>query len=175
MATTYSLRDLGISPGQATTNELELELPPYVQGGESYAVASDVVPAVLDVTAMTQGTSFRLRFDASYEGPCARCLEPATFVARVDVHMVHDPDAQEDDLRSEHVDDVALQLDVTSWAREEVGLRFPSRVICQESCLGLCPQCGVNRNDDPDHAHEVPTDSRWDALKGLQLDEGDEG
>ena len=61
----------------------------------------------------------------------------------------------------------------TGWAQEEVGLQFPTQLLCRPDCRGLCPQCGENLNEHPDHAHEVQTDSRWDALKGLQL-EGDE-
>lgn len=192
--TTCSLRDLGISPGQARHEDLQLELVPYVQGavefaddhgggkapksssaaapkGIEYVPTSPVVPAVLDVTAMTEGHSFRLRFEAAYEGPCSRCLEPATFLAKVDVHAVHDADAEEEDLRSDHVDDQRNELDVTAWAQEEVGVLFPTRVLCRPDCRGLCPQCGIDLNEHPDHGHEQPTDSRWDALKGLELDE----
>jgi uncharacterized protein len=192
--TTFQLRDLGISPGQARHDELELELPPYVQGaieyaddhgggkaprksvpapvGIDYVVAGGTVPAKLDVTAMTEGNSFRLRFSATYTGPCARCLEPASFTADVDSHIVHDPDADVEDeqLRSHHVDDSTNQLDVTAWAQEEVGLQFPTRLLCRPDCRGLCPQCGIDLNEHPDHAHEKPTDSRWDALRALQVD-----
>lgn len=192
--TTYSLRDLGINAGQATHADLDLELVPYVQGaieyvdaggekgpalapkvpshtGIEYSVQGGSVPAQLDVTAMTEGVSFRLRFAASYEGPCARCLEPATWSTDVDAHAVHDADSEDDELRSDHVDDQANLLDVSAWAREEVGLLFPTRVLCRPDCRGLCGECGVNLNEHPEHAHEKPTDSRWDALKDLQLEE----
>lgn len=195
MATTYSLRDLGLSPGQAKHEELALELVPYVQGavefidaggkapvlgpkaptpaGIEYSVAADSVQARLDITAMTEGHSYRLRFHADYTGPCARCLEPAAWSTDVDAHMVHDPDTEDEELRSDHVDDRLNQLDVSGWAQEEVGVRFPTKVLCRRDCRGLCGQCGENLNEHPDHAHEKPADSRWDALRDLQL-EGDE-
>ena len=192
--TTYSLRDLGINAGQAAHAELELELVPYVQGvikyvdaggergpalspkvptndGIAYTVEGGAVPAKLDVTAMTEGVSFRLRFHADFSGPCARCLEPATWSADVDAHSVHDADTDDEDLRSDHVDDSTNLLDVSAWAREEIGLRFPTKVLCRADCRGLCAQCGIDLNEHPDHAHEKPADSRWDALKGLQLEE----
>lgn len=197
MGTTYSIRDLGISPGQAKHEELSIELVPYVQGavdyvdaggkapvlsapqpaaaGIEYAVAGGAVPGQLDVTAMTEGESYRLRFAATYSGPCARCLEDASWSVDIDAHMVHDSDAEEEELRSDHVDDQHSELDVSAWAREEVGLRFPTKVLCRPDCAGLCPQCGINLNDNPGHAHEKPTDSRWDALKGLALEGDGEG
>ncbi|MCW2925915.1 MAG: hypothetical protein JWM98_3319 [Thermoleophilia bacterium] len=195
-STTFSLRDLGISPGQSRHDEMDVALPPYVQGaiefgddtgggkapksqqpgpppGIAYGVAGDTVAVQLDTTAMTEGTSFRLRFEADYSGPCARCLEPATLHIDVDAHEVHDHDApvEDEDLRSEHVDEQALLLDISAWAQEAVGLRFPTRVLCRPDCRGLCPVCGVDLNEHPDHAHEQPVDTRWDALKGLQLPE----
>ncbi|MCW2928561.1 MAG: hypothetical protein JWM86_2529 [Thermoleophilia bacterium] len=194
MGTTYSLRDLGINAGQAKQIELELELVPYVQGaieyvdaggekgpvlgpkppvssGIEYEVAGGSVPAKLDVTAMTEGNSFRLRFAATYTGPCARCLEPASWSVEIDAHAVHDADTDEEELRSDHVDDQTNLLDVSAWAREEVGLLFPTRVLCRPDCRGLCAQCGENLNDNPDHGHEKPSDSRWDALKELALED----
>jgi uncharacterized protein len=191
--TTYSLRDLGISPGQAKHEELALELVPYVQGavefaddhgggkapksatpaakGIEYAPRATPVPAALDVTAMTEGHSFRLRFDATFVGPCSRCLEDAAVDISVDSHVVHDADSDEEELRSDHVSDQRNELDVTGWAQEEVGVQFPTQVLCRPDCRGLCPQCGLNRNEHSDHVHEQPTDSRWDALKGLQLED----
>ncbi|MCB0879668.1 MAG: DUF177 domain-containing protein [Thermoleophilia bacterium] len=185
--TTYSLRDLGISPGQSKSEELSLDLPPYHQGGVdfvpehggkaptaatvAYVPVTSPVPARLDITAMTEGTSFRLRFSADYEGPCSRCLEPASWHVDIDVFAVHDEASDDEELRSDHVDDTVHELDVTGWAQEEVGVEFPTQVLCREDCRGLCAQCGVNLNDEPDHAHEQPTDSRWDALKDLQLEE----
>lgn len=195
MGTTYSLRDLGISPGQAKQEHLEVEVAPYVQGaiefaddggggkapksqqpgrppGIEYSPKGNAVAATLDVNAMTEGTAFRLRFETDYEGPCARCLEPATLHVSVDDHIVHDETSDEPELRSDHVDDRLLQLDVSGWAQESVGVRFPTRVLCRPDCRGLCPQCGVDLNEHPDHAHEQPADSRWDALRALQLEEG---
>ena len=194
MSTTFNLRDLGISPGQSRHDELQLELVPYVQGGIEfaddggggkapksqqpgkppgieYAVLGDVVAAQLDTTAMTEGYSYRLRFHADYTGPCARCLEPAAWSADVDAHAIHDADTEDEELRSDYVDDKLNELDVSAWAQEEVGVRFPTRVLCRRDCSGLCGQCGVNLNEHPEHAHEQPADSRWDALRGLQLED----
>jgi len=197
MGTTYSLRDVGLSPGQSKHEELELELPPYVQGAVElvidgakspvlapkapppqrveYVPGGGPVPAKLDVTAMTEGHSFRLRLQEEYVGPCARCLEPAMFQADIDAHIVHDPDSEADDLRSDHVDDQLNLLDVSAWAQEEVGLVFPTRVLCRPDCRGLCVECGENLNDNPEHGHEKPPDSRWDALRNLQLEDSPEG
>ena len=171
MGTTYSLRDLGIFAGQSKHENVVLELDPYHQAGVDYAPRSGRADADLDVTAMTEGASFRLRFHVDYDGPCARCLEPATLAIDVDDHEVHDENAEEEELRSDHVDDKLLELDISAWAHESIGLRFPVRVLCRKDCRGLCAECGVNLNEHPDHDHEKPTDSRWDALRQLAIED----
>ncbi len=193
--TTFSLRDVGLSPGQSRHEDIQLVLVPYVQGGVEfipegggkvrrsseirYAPVASPVSGRLDVTAMDSGWSFRLRFAADFTGPCSRCLADASLHVDVDAHEVHDPDADageegSEDLVSTHVVPHGPALDVTQWAQECVALQFPSQLLCRVDCAGLCAQCGINRNDHPDHAHEQPTDSRWDALKALQVDDASE-
>ena len=38
--------------------------------------------------------------------------------------------------------------------------------MCREDCAGLCPECGINLNDAPDHHHDA-VDIRWAALQEL--------
>lgn len=40
-----------------------------------------------------------------------------------------------------------MDLDVTDDIRQEILLSVPVRVLCQENCRGLCPQCGTNLNE----------------------------
>ena len=45
-------------------------------------------------------------------------------------------------------------------------LDLPLAPLCSEDCLGLCPECGVRMEDDPQHAHDT-SDPRWAALAAL--------
>lgn len=55
--------------------------------------------------------------------------------------------------------------------QDAVGLEFPTRVLCREDCKGLCPNCGVNWNEQSCDCTTEQTDSRWDKLRELSLDE----
>lgn len=55
-------------------------------------------------------------------------------------------------------------IDVEPLLRDRVVVELPFRPLCRSECLGLCPQCGVDLNADPDHQHESPADSRWARL-----------
>lgn len=172
MTTHLDLRDLGLSAGQSRREQVELTVQPYRQSGVSYVMqGSDTVPAQLDVTVMASGMHLRLRFDAKLVGPCARCLEDAVVPVHVDSHEVHDPAAGDDDLVSEFVDDDQHRLDLAAWAQTAVGLEFPARVLCREDCAGLCTQCGTNLNASTCDCTVDTHDPRWDALKGLKLDD----
>ena len=50
--------------------------------------------------------------------------------------------------------------------RDAVVLDLPIAPLCQEDCLGLCPECGVNLNEVSQHSHDV-IDPRWAALGAL--------
>lgn len=180
--TILSLRDLGVSPGSAKGVERFIALPPYVQAGIDYVPTGGGTDAQLDISGMVEGMAYHLRFDADYVGPCARCLEPATFHAHVDAYQVHDPravpvpeDEEGEELRSDHVDDERMELDLTGWAREEVGLLFPTKVLCREDCPGLGSTYADPPSEDEVDADGNPIDPRWAALKALQSGDADPG
>jgi uncharacterized protein len=53
---------------------------------------------------------------------------------------------------------------------EAVVLHEPQRVLCNESCKGLCPRCGADLNEESCDCGPEPVDSRWEALKRLRED-----
>ena len=48
--------------------------------------------------------------------------------------------------------------------------RCPRRSRAGRTAPGLCPQCGANLNEDPEHAHEAEPDPRWAKLSELKFD-----
>ena len=57
-----------------------------------------------------------------------------------------------------------LIVDDDTDLRDTLVEALPLQPLCKEDCLGLCPQCGVDLNEDPDHHHDV-TDIRFAALE----------
>jgi uncharacterized protein len=96
-----------------------------------------------------------------------RCLEPATPSFAVDAREVDQPGGGEE-LTSPYISDG--ELDLAGWARDALALTLPSQLTCRPDCAGLCPQCGANLNDDPEHAHEREPDPRWAKLSELRFD-----
>jgi uncharacterized protein len=140
-----------------------------VLGGERYRATPGLVPARLDVSRTTaNGYALRLRFQAALDGPCMRCLEPATPGFEIDAREVSLP-GQGEELESPYVEhDV---LDVEAWARDALALSLPDKLLCRSECAGLCPVCGTDLNQSgPAHRHESEPDPRWAKLSELRFD-----
>jgi uncharacterized protein len=73
--------------------------------------------------------------------------------------VVQDPDAHAIELD---------QINLLPMVRENVLLALPLAPLCADTCAGLCPTCGVNRNDTPCTCAEPPADNRWNALDDLK-------
>lgn len=85
---------------------------------------------------------------------CDRCLE--TFTLPVDAQMNVElapkgdaPKAAEmelkgEDMNLEYYEGDELELD--PYIFEEVMLAVPIKSLCKETCRGICPTCGKNRN-----------------------------
>ena len=149
-----------------------MEVQPYKQAGFAYAALENEVPARVTLNVMQSGFAFRLRMKPEFTGPCARCLEEATLTLRIDSYEVHDPSDGDEDLVSDFV--AADDLHVADWAQDAIGLEFPHRVLCAEDCRGLCATCGTNLNEVECACVPEQGDSRWDALRALQIEEPSE-
>ena len=104
---------------------------------------------------------------AQLRGVCGRCLAEIHDELVIDLQelFVHPDQGVEDDDTSRLDGEL---LDLEPLLRDQVVLDLPFQPLCREDCQGLCPDCGANLNDSPDHGHEQPVDARWAALAQLQ-------
>jgi uncharacterized protein len=160
---------LALTSGQGRTLELHVPLESFELAGGEYPVEPGLAPVRLDVSRMTgSGYALRLRFHAALTGACMRCLGDAAPRFEIDAREVDQPGGGEE-LSSPYVDD-AGELDLSRWARDALALALPAQITCSEECRGLCPQCGADLNDEPEHAHERAPDPRWEKLSEIRFD-----
>lgn len=165
----FELGRLGLTSGEGRRLELHVAIGDFSYAEQPYAVTPPLVPVVLDVSRTTgSGYALRLRFAAALEGPCMRCLGPAEPGFEVDVREVNQPGSG-DELQSPYVDGED-ELDLTRWARDALALELPAQLACRPDCLGLCPQCGANLNEEPEHEHEREPDPRWSKLSEIRFE-----
>lgn len=143
------------------------------------------VPEVVDQVAVhlegalvrhQDGFALTGRFAASGAVLCARCLTPVSWSEKdsfvLDIRApLAAPTDEEVDLAAEDLDVVFVEgdeLDLVEVAAEQVLLALPMKVLCDDSCAGLCPSCGGNRNVAGQCRCEPEVDPRWEALRTLK-------
>jgi uncharacterized protein len=167
VTTTVDLRTLRLRPGEVRTQTLDVELEPFVLGGQRYEAVPGTIPVELQLSQASGATVFDMQLDVHLSGPCMRCLGFAEVERHVGAREFHDFDAPpSDELHSDYVIDDHLQL--SAWARDAVALELPEQILCREDCAGLCPVCGEDLNESSHEHVEERSDPRWAALEGLK-------
>jgi uncharacterized protein len=161
------LETLSLRPGEGRQIDARVRIDPVSLAGQRYEVPGGTIDARLDVSRTLSGYALRLRFEAPLEGACMRCMSDASRGVPVDAREVDQPGGGEE-LTSPYISDG--ELDLAAWARDALSLTLPAQIACREDCAGLCPQCGVNLNAEPQHAHEREPDPRWAKLSELRFD-----
>ena len=131
-------------------------------------------PVQLDITFNRVGSQIHAqgKILAKIRTFCARCLEGMSceVEAPVDVFLVPERPGMTD--REEDVGYETYHgehIDMGEYIRGQLSLHFPSRFYCRPDCRGLCPQCGINLNNEKCSCAENKIDPRWAALKNLKL------
>jgi uncharacterized protein len=165
--TTVDLRTLRLRPGEVRRETLDVELEPFVLGGQRYEATPATIPVELEMSQASGASVFEMKLTVHLGGACMRCLGHAEISRSVQAREFHDFDAPAgDELRSDYVVDDHLQL--STWARDAVALELPEQILCREDCAGLCPVCGKDLNVEPHEHLERDPDPRWAALAELR-------
>lgn len=115
------------------------------------------------------------KFNTTAEVLCSRCLSKVSVKLCNEFDILYVPESTNDvgDTLELDEDDLTLSvldgnvIDVDELAIEQIYLALPSRVLCKEDCLGLCPKCGKNKNVENCSCDKEDVDTRWAALKEL--------
>jgi uncharacterized protein len=120
----------------------------------------------LRLTRTGQGVYAQGRLHGSFEQECVRCLTtfPQELDAKLDELFIYPPDKASDPQLA--ISETAI-LDLTPLLREIFLLDIPLQPICRENCLGLCPECGENLNENYHRHEELDIDPRLAVLKNL--------
>jgi uncharacterized protein len=128
--------------------------------------------AVCDVTlsAYDGGVMVAGEVRAPWRGVCRRCTVPVGGELAIPVReRFTEPGARYGDPVDEEAYAIVLdELDLGPMIRDALALELPLAPLCRDDCLGLCLQCGTDRNE-ADCACVAPTDPRWANLDVLRL------
>ena len=106
---------------------------------------------------------------------CDRCLGAARFPIDASFDLFYRPISYIARDEEVEIDEGEAELgfyekggiELEDVLREQVLLALPMQRICSESCKGICPECGKNRNESDCGCTPGGHDARWSALKDL--------
>ncbi len=140
--------------------------------GETDVAPDAVVNVELRLESYSGGLRARGVIRTAWFGACRRCSKPieGELEVLVDERFVLDR-GPEDDLAYLYAHD---EVDLAPLVHDAVFLELPLAPTCRADCQGLCPYCGIDRNEASCDCR-APSDSRWATLDGLRFaDDSDE-
>ncbi|MBT9177587.1 MAG: hypothetical protein DDT20_01922 [Firmicutes bacterium] len=113
---------------------------------------------------------------ARMHSPCARCLADSITNLNVAVTdqwpLCGTNDETADFLASPFIEDAGRIVNLTEYGSALLVEHLPVRVLCSGNCRGLCPTCGINRNEGECTCGNSELDPRLAVLGRLLHDKG---
>ena len=139
---------------------------------ETDVFAEATVRVALSLQSYIGGLRAKGRVEAPWHGICRRCSNPILGLSTVSVNE------RFVDERGPGDDDAYLVVndfvDLAPMAHDAILLDLPLAPLCRDDCRGLCPYCGIDRND-ADCDCRAPVDSRWATLDVLRMTDLESG
>jgi len=128
------------------------------------------------VEKVLKNVSIKGRIEAGGGLECCRCLERFDFPVEVEFKYVLTPaeDLKEDDLELTYEDleyghYSGEMIDLAQLVVEQIILEVPIKPLCNDSCRGLCPTCGISLNRGKCDHETQQTISPFAALKNFRV------
>jgi uncharacterized protein len=111
----------------------------------------------------------RVALQGVLDQECRRCLEPVAVPVEEELTLLFVPPGEtaEEDEEVRILPKDMMELDLGAAIREELVLSQSPFALCRLDCRGLCPQCGVNLNEETCQCRMEEPDPRWDTLRAL--------
>lgn len=172
-----------------SVKEMEVRKLPFEQvwqpGEIDFSGSGATQTAPLEATGVAEllphtGGEVRVkgRIQTVMEAECDRCLGGASFPIDAPFDLFYRPvESTPEDEEEIAIDEGEAEmgfyerpgLELEDILREQVLLQLPMQRVCGEACKGICPVCGVNRNETDCQCEMRPADDRWSALKNFQV------
>jgi uncharacterized protein len=144
--------------------------------GEEPDFTMDKVDVNCLVTKTSGSVYIKGSLTAHIQTCCSRCLEDVSISIGTDfVYIMMPFKAETEDeieLKKEELEISYYHGDFIDFAPiicEQIILQIPMKVLCSETCKGLCPRCGTNLNISSCHCLSDDVDSRMAVLKNFKI------
>jgi uncharacterized protein len=133
---------------------------------ETDVFAEATVKVALRLESFSGGLNAQGTVEAPWHGVCRRCSNPVLGLSSVVVaeRFVDERGPGDDDAYLVRDDFV----DLAPLVHDAIFLDLPLAPLCREDCAGLCPHCGIDRNEERCECR-AGADPRWATLDELRF------
>ena len=157
-----------LSDGPGNSHNSRFDITERVRVADDLFV--NTVVGKLRLSRMKEGILVQSRLNVNVDNQCSRCLDTIQQDITIIMEELYTYPHPIND--SEFFIGPDCVLDLAPLLRAEALIEMSHRVLCQEDCQGLCPQCGVNRNRESCDCVEDNLDPRLAKLREM-LDSGE--
>lgn len=105
-------------------------------------------------------------------GSCDRCGEDVTTTITCDFEESFSNLEEKADDEAEREEEMIHffegdVIDLLPYVEQAIFLDMPMKTLCREDCKGLCPECGINLNENECSCDKSPIDPRFAVLADL--------
>lgn len=134
------------------------------------------VDSYVSAKKIGETVSLEVGVETTVDLECCRCLETFTFPVKarfkytfipIDERIEEELELTSEDLSSGYYKDDVIELDLLIF--EQIALQIPIKPLCNDSCKGLCPYCGVNLNKADCKCQTKEIDIRFAALENYKV------
>jgi uncharacterized protein len=107
------------------------------------------------------------------EEECSRCLETFNSELSGDLTFIVKTDEGDAVMATDNRAEIVYVklsepvVDMNELIRQTLVLSLPLKPLCSPDCKGICPNCGVNLNEESCTCKTEETDDRWEGLSDL--------
>jgi uncharacterized protein len=151
--------DLNTISGATRRFDFTLE-PEWWEADSAYdQIVGSAGPVRVSISIYRAGRRFVLNGEISGTllAKCDRCLDifqndfstafEVSLMVPAEGDFVEETELDDQDMGVDFV--TGDEVDLGALAREQIHLAMPMKVLCSETCAGICPGCGANLNREP--------------------------
>jgi uncharacterized protein len=165
----FDIREFDSFPAEFIA-DVEADSREYEIEGVSF---KDVMSVRIDIQKVGEEFYCHGFVSVPIEQECSRCLNPfdgelsgdLSFIIKTSDAKIPQKGMEEEDII--YVRANKPVVDLNEIIRESLILSLPSKPLCNEDCKGLCPNCGVNLNEESCECRGGEADERWEGLRDL--------
>ncbi len=149
-----------VVPVEMTDIDTTLGLMPVIEKEDAHIVVKHVKQKELTIDG-----SCRLVLEI----PCDRCLE--LVATEFDLKFSKNIDLAADDNQIDELDEKnyidGYNLDVDKLLYNEMLIGWPMKILCSETCKGICNTCGQNLNKGTCNCEDTSLDPRMSVIRDV--------